>query len=69
MKASELRSQKPEELIKQLGELYVKLREYRFSASVKKLKNPHQIKSTKKDIARILTILIEQQRTNDEKQE
>ncbi|MFA4930632.1 MAG: 50S ribosomal protein L29 [Patescibacteria group bacterium] len=60
MKTSELRSKKPAELLKQLHDLYNKLRDYRFSASVKKLKNPHLIKATRHDIARILTILIEQ---------
>lgn len=59
MKTQELRAKKNDELLKQLQENYEKLRDYRFQACVRKLKNPHLIKSTKKEIARILTILIE----------
>lgn len=59
MKAQELRQKKSEELLKLLAESYNKLREQRFEASVRKLKNTKLIKATKHDIARILTILIE----------
>ncbi len=69
MKAKELREKKDAELLKVLNESYDKLRDFRFQASVRKLKNPHQISATKKIIARILTILIERSHQNDEKQQ
>ena len=59
MKTQELRSKKNDELLKQLEDNYEKLRDCRFQASVRKLKNPHFIKAIKQEIARILTILIE----------
>lgn len=65
MKAQELRQKKETELLATLSGLYEQLREYRFQASVRKLNNPHLIKATKKDIARILTILIEKSNTNE----
>jgi len=66
MKASEIRQKKNDELLKMLNDSYESLRDYRFQASVRKLKNTNLIRATRKDIARILTILIERNETNEE---
>ena len=65
MKAQEIRQKKEDELIKLLNEKYEQLRDFRFQASVRKLKNSQQIKETRKDIARILTILLEKSTNNE----
>lgn len=65
MKSQDIRAKNSDELLKMLQEHYEKLRDYRFQASVRKLKNPHLINSTKKDIARLLTILIEKNSENE----
>jgi large subunit ribosomal protein L29 len=59
MKVKDIREKKNEELLKLLNESYDQLRDLRFQASVRKLKNHQSIPQTKKTIARILTILIE----------
>ena len=59
MKIKELREKKEVDLLKLLNESYDQLRDFRFQVSVRKLKNHRQIASTKKTIARILTLLIE----------
>jgi len=59
MKAKELRQLNEKELVQKLFELKKKLHQLRSHLSAGKLKNPHQIKETKKDMARILTILNE----------
>lgn len=66
MKAAEIRSKKNDELLKLLNENYELLRDYRFQASVRKLKNTNLISATRKDIARILTILIERNESHEE---
>lgn len=66
MKPAEIRSKKNDELIKLLKEKHESLRDYRFQSSVRKLKNTNLIRATRKDIARILTILIERNETNEE---
>ncbi|HDM31966.1 50S ribosomal protein L29 [bacterium] len=65
MKAKELRQLSDKELHQKLVELRKKLAELRFHLSAGRLKNPHQIKETKKDIARILTILNERRREKE----
>jgi len=65
MKAKELRQLSDKELHQKLVELRKKLAELRFNLSAGRLKNPHQIKETKKDIARILTILNERRREKE----
>ena len=65
MKISELRNKKEQELYDLLAKKQKDLQDYRFQASVRKLKNPHLIKDTKKTIARILTILIERNENNE----
>jgi len=62
MKAKELRQLSNKELTQKLFELKKKLQELRSHLAMGKLKNPHQIKATKKDIARILTILNERKK-------
>lgn len=55
----ELRKMKKEELLKKLDELRLELIKLRVQARMGTLKNTASIKNTRKDIARILTILNE----------
>ena len=57
MKASELRKKSKRELQKLLQQEREKLLSLRFDLAAGKLKNFQKIKQTKRDIARILTIL------------
>jgi large subunit ribosomal protein L29 len=57
MKAEDLRKKKKEELEKMLKEQREKLAKLKFDLSLGKLKDVREIRETKKDIARILTIL------------
>lgn len=57
MKAKELQIKPEGELTKMLGDLKARLHELRFDQSAKKLKNSSEINQTRKDIARIMTIL------------
>jgi len=57
MKIKELKDKTQESLEKLLQEKREKLRQLRFELSQDKLKNVSEIKNTKKDIARILTII------------
>ena len=59
MKAKELRQKSDEELKRLLSELREKIRRLRFEVQLKHLKNVKLLWKTKKDIARILTILNE----------
>lgn len=59
MKTEDLRKKTKEELIDLLTEERKKLQKLRIDLSLGKLKNYHEIKTTKKTIARILTILRE----------
>jgi large subunit ribosomal protein L29 len=61
MKASELRKLSNEELKEKLLELKKKLLNLRFQNKIGSLSNTAEIKKTKKDIARILTILRERE--------
>lgn len=60
MKASELRKKNKTELNKILLKRREKLCQLRFDLGQAKLKDTTQIKKTKKDIARILTILCQE---------
>ncbi len=60
MKTAELRKRDRKELEKQVYDLKKKLNDIRFKFSSNKLKNVKEVKDTKKDVARILTILKEQ---------
>ena len=59
MKASKLRKKSETELQKILRQKREKLQKLRFDLTAGKLKNFQEIKQTKRDIARILTILNE----------
>ncbi len=66
MKAAELRKMKKEELIKKVDELKMELLRLRFRNKIEKLKNPNIIRQTRRDIARILTILREKELRGEE---
>ena len=59
MKAKELREMNAEQLNAKLGELKEELFNLRFQLAINQLENPTRIKAVKKDIARISTILRE----------
>jgi len=59
MKAVELRKRDKKELEKMVLDLRKKLNDIRFKFTSNKLKNVKEINNTKKEIARILTILTE----------
>ena len=59
MKAQELRSKSVEELTKKLDELKKDLFMLRMQHATNQLDNPMQIAATKKDIARVKTIIRE----------
>ena len=64
MKASELRKLSNEELKEKVIELKKKLFNLRFQNKIGSLSKNSEIKQTKKDIARILTIIRERELTN-----
>ena len=57
MKFDELRQKTEAELNKLLKDLRETLRQIRFKTASNKLKNVREVRQTKKDIARILTLL------------
>ena len=59
MKASELRTKSSEELESMLKDLKTELFTLRFQHAINQLENPHKIADTKKDIARVMTIIRE----------
>ena len=59
MKASELRNKTSEELEAMLKDLKSELFTLRFQNAINQLENPHKIADTKKDIARVMTIIAE----------
>ena len=59
MKASELRTKSCEELENMLKDLKSELFTLRFQNAINQLENPHKIADTKKDIARVMTIIAE----------
>ena len=61
MKASEIREMTVEELQTKLTELKEELFNLRFQLAVNQLDNPMRIKAVKKDIARIKTVIREQE--------
>ena len=61
MKAKEIREMSSEELENKLKELKNELFNLRFQHAINQLDNPHRISDVKKDIARVKTILREQQ--------
>ena len=61
MKAKELKNLSVEELTKKLGELKKDLFMLRMQHATNQLDNPMQIAATKKDIARVKTIIREKE--------
>jgi large subunit ribosomal protein L29 len=61
LKAADIRSQKSEELNKQLEDGSKKLLDLRFKLETKQLVNHSQIRQTKKDIARLKTVIREKE--------
>lgn len=59
MKASELRSKSPEELGKELLELREEQFKLRMQKSTGQLGQPHLLRQTQRDIARLKTVLTE----------
>lgn len=57
MKASELREKSVDELNNELANLKDELFRLRFQLAINQLENPMRIKAVKEDIARIMTIL------------
>ena len=57
MKASELRQMTSAELTSKLKELKSELLNLRFQNVINQLDNPHKIEATKRDIARVMTVL------------
>ncbi len=67
MKASEMRNLSNAELEKRLKDLKAELFNLRFQLAINQLENPMRISSVKKDIARVLTILRENEKKADTK--
>lgn len=59
MKIKELREKNSEELKKLLGEKREHLRKLRFDIASRQIKNNKELRNTRKDIARILTLIKE----------
>ena len=59
MKATELRTKTSEELETMLKDLKTELFNLRFQHAINQLDNPHRIADTKKDIARVMTVIAE----------
>ena len=59
MKISDMRTMKTEELHAELEGIRRHLFDLRSQAVTEKLENPHQLKATRTDIARLLTVLRE----------
>jgi large subunit ribosomal protein L29 len=62
MKAKELREKTIEELRKLERELRKKIQELKMMKALKKLDKPHLLKFTRKDLARVLTVINEKLR-------
>ena len=61
MKANDIRMKSADELMKQLVDLKDELFKLRFQHAVNQLDNPMRINHVKKDIARIKTVMREQE--------
>jgi large subunit ribosomal protein L29 len=59
MKAEEIRSMTENEIEDKIAEFQDKLFKQRMQKSMGQAENPHKIRSTRKDIARFITILAE----------
>ena len=59
MKATELRNKTCAELEAMLKDLKTELFNLRFQHAINQLENPHKISETKKEIARVMTVITE----------
>ena len=59
MKVTELKKLSAEELEAKLKELKEELFNLRFQHAINQLENPHKISETKKEIARVMTVITE----------
>ena len=59
MKATELRNKTSAELEVMLKDLKTELFNLRFQHAINQLENPHKISETKKEIARVMTVITE----------
>lgn len=66
MKASEIRQLTAEELQSKLKDLKEELFNLRFQHAINQLDNPMRISAVKKDIARVLTVIREQELNSSE---
>lgn len=57
MKASEIRELSPEEMVAKLNDLKQELFNLRFQHASGQLENPQKMKQTKRDIARVKTVI------------
>lgn len=64
MKATELREMTDVELAKQLKDLKAELFNLRFQHAINQLDNPMRIDTVKKDIARVMTVMAENNAKN-----
>lgn len=69
MKTSEIRDMKTEELHGELDRMRRHLFDLRAQAVTEKLENPYQLTRTRKDIARVLTVLNERGETGIEEKQ
>jgi len=69
MKASEIREMKTTDLHSELDRLRRHLFDLRAQAVTEKLENPHQLTRTRRDIARVLTMLRERGETGIEEKQ
>lgn len=69
MKAEELRNQKTDELHNQLADLRRQLFDLRSQAVTEKLEDPTRVSKTRRDVARILTVLHERGERNIEQRQ
>ena len=67
MKASEIREMNPDEMHQKAADLKEELFSLRFQHEIGQLENPQRMKQTKRDIARLKTIIKEV--TNKEKED
>ncbi len=67
MEIKELKGKKQKDLQNLLAEKREKLRLFKFDLASGKVKNVREIRSTRKDIAQIITILNENQKQNKSK--
>ncbi|UCG38227.1 MAG: 50S ribosomal protein L29 [bacterium] len=65
MKASELRDMTMDELLSKERELHAELFNLRFQLATNQLENPMRLPLTKKDLARVKTIISEKKRSHE----